>query len=87
MWHENLLDQMPNVELTLLLSQYAIARYLGVRRKNSLTETVRAWREYTPAQLPLPHPSPRNNRWLKKNPWFVGDVLPYMKRRVRKLVA
>ena len=74
---------MPDVELTLLLSQYAHAYYLRERRKKTVTETVRAWREYQPVYLPLPHPSPRNNIWLKKNPWFQDDVLPHLRKTVR----
>jgi uracil-DNA glycosylase len=86
LWHEKLLASLPEVKLTLLMSTYAQAYYLGADRKKTLTDTVRAWREYTPAFLPLPHPSPRNNRWLKKNSWFEGDVLPYLRRRVRGLM-
>ena len=83
-WHDAVLERMPDVKLTVLLSQYAHARYLGARRKESLTHTVRAWKEYRPRYLPLPHPSPRNNIWLKKNPWFEDEVLPYVRRRVRR---
>jgi uracil-DNA glycosylase len=83
-WHEELLRRMPDVKLTLLLSQHAHARYLSHGRKASLTETVRAWREYWPRIIPLPHPSPRNNIWLKKNPWFVQDVLPYLRPRAKQ---
>ena len=53
---------------------------------SSLTDTVRAWREYWPAVLPLPHPSPRNNLWLKANPWFADEVLPAVQARVRSLI-
>lgn len=83
LWHEKLLARMPEVRLTLLLSQYALERYLGARAKGSVTETVRAWREYAPQFLPLPHPSPRNNLWLARNPWFEREVLPELRRRVR----
>lgn len=85
-WHVAVLERMPDVKLTVLLSQYAHARYLGSRRKESLTDTVRAWKEYRPRYLPLPHPSPRNNIWLKRNPWFEHDVLPYVRRRVRQVL-
>ncbi len=84
-WHEPLLDALPQVELTLLLSQYAIGQYLGTRCKKTLTETVRSWEEYAPRYIPLPHPSPRNNRWLRKNPWFEEDVLPYLRQRIEAL--
>ncbi len=86
LWHEPLLEKQGGIKLTLLLSRYAHAYYLGTRQKKNLTETVKAWREYTPAILPLPHPSPRNNIWLKKNPWFPAEVLPYLRRRVTMLL-
>ncbi|MDH3591544.1 MAG: uracil-DNA glycosylase family protein [Planctomycetota bacterium] len=86
LWHERLIAMMPAVRLTLLLSRYAHAYVLGDRAKRNLTETVRAWRDYKPRVIPLPHPSPRNNRWLAKNPWFPDDVLPYLRRRVRAVL-
>ena len=61
---------MPNIQLTLLFGRYAQAHYLGDGARPTLTETVRAWQEFAPRIYPLPHPSPRNRRWLKKNPWF-----------------
>lgn len=86
-WHPRLLPMLKNVKLTLLLGQYAQAYFLGGRRKVSLTETVAAWREYIPAHLPLPHPSPRNIGWFKANPWFERDVVPMLRERVRKVFA
>jgi uracil-DNA glycosylase len=85
-WHEELLVRMPQVKLTVLLSQYAHTRYLGHRRKATVTETVKAWKEYRPRRIPLPHPSPRNNIWLKKNPWFSEQVLPYLRQRVKHVL-
>lgn len=82
-WHPRILEQL-DVRLTLLLGQYAQARYLGDRRGRSLTETVRQWRTYGTNTLPLPHPSPRNNRWHAKNPWFSGEVLPVLRRRLTR---
>ena len=87
LWHPKLLPLMPAIELTLLVGLYAQARYLGKQRQASLTETVHAFRDYGPAYMPLPHPSWRNTAWLKKNPWFERDLLPVLRRRVRKLVA
>lgn len=87
LWHGQLLPLLTEVKLTLLIGQYAQRYVLADRRKSNLTETVKAWREFTPEYLPLPHPSPRNNIWLKKNDWFTGDVLPYLKRRVCKAVS
>jgi uracil-DNA glycosylase len=85
-WHQKLLERMPSVKLTLLLSQYAHARYLRERRKATLIATVKAWREYRPRCVPLPHPSPRNNIWLKKNPWFAEELLPYLRRCVKQIL-
>ncbi len=87
LWHPRLAPLLPGIELTLLIGQYAQAYYLGQSRLSSLTETVRAWRDYRPRFLPLPHPSWRNTGWLKRNPWFAHEVVPYLRRRVRKLLA
>ncbi len=81
-WHEPLLSRLSNVRLVLLLSQYAQKGYLGDRQKDTLTATVRAFKDYGPRYLPLPHPSPRNNLWLKRNPWFERTLLPELRRRV-----
>jgi len=80
-WRKPLLKLMPNIQLTLVIGQYAIDWHLGDKKKNNLTETVKAWKEYWPDHLPLPHPSPRNNIWLKKNGWFQGEVLPELKKQ------
>ena len=86
-WHPRLLPLLPKVRLTLLVGQHAQAHVLGTRRKPSLGETVRAWRDYLPAHLPLPHPSPRNVGWFKANPSFEGEVLPVLRARVHALLA
>ncbi len=85
LWHPPLLAALPAVELTLLVGLYAQRRYLGARRRN-LTETVRAWAEYAPEYLPLPHPSWRNTGWLKRNPWFEAELVPELRNRVRALL-
>lgn len=86
-WRKKLLAQLPNIELTLVIGQYAQDWHLGARQKANLTETVRAWEEYWPKLLPLPHPSPRNNIWLKKNPWFEKEVIPKLKRIVQEILV
>ncbi len=85
-WLPRLLPLLPEIRLTLLIGQYAQAHYLKDRRKDSLTETVRAWKEYAPEFLPLPHPSPRNIRWFRTHPWFENEVVPELRRRSGKLL-
>ena len=84
-WREQLLGHLARVELTLVLGQYAQAYHFGKGRQ-SLTELVKSWRTYWPHMVPLPHPSPRNNLWLRRNPWFEEDVLPSLRKRVAELV-
>lgn len=86
-WHPVLLPRLPQVRLTLLVGRFAIEGLLGPARKASLTDTVRAWREYGPGLFPLPHPSPRNIAWFKRNPWFADDVLPALRTRVREALG
>ena len=85
-WRVPLMAVLANVKLTLVIGQYAQAWHLGDRQKPTLTETVRAWQAYWPKHLPLPHPSPRNNIWLKRNDWFEDEVLPRLRRRVHELI-
>jgi len=93
LWRQPLHEHLGNVQLTLLIGQYAQRYYLGNRFENglnndfettfvSLTHTVKNWRSYLPEFLPLPHPSPRNNIWLRNNPWFEREVLPVLRRCV-----
>jgi uracil-DNA glycosylase len=84
-WRQALLERLPAVELTLVIGLYALRWHLPEAGR-SLTEAVREWRAERPARIPLPHPSPRNNLWFVKNPWFEIEVLPYLRRRVRKLL-
>ena len=83
-WRKPLLAALPNVQLTLVIGQYAQAWHLYPERKRApaVTETVRNWRDFAPQQIPLPHPSPRNNRWLRLNPWFEEEVLPMVRSSV-----
>jgi len=87
LWRGELMALMTSIELTLVIGQYAIAWHLPEQKKETLTNTVRGWREHWPNKLPLPHPSPRNNIWLKKNDWFEGDVIPSLQQRIRSLLA
>jgi uracil-DNA glycosylase len=77
-WHEQLLGHMPRVTTTLLVGTYAQQYYLGKSRLN-LTQRVQKWREYAPDCWPLPHPSPRNQFWLRRNPWFEEEVVPALR--------
>jgi uracil-DNA glycosylase len=87
LWHPPLRAALPGVALTLLVGSYAQGYYLGKRRRDSLTETVRAWRDYQPDFVPLPHPSWRNTAWLKRNPWFEAELVPELRRRITILVG
>lgn len=84
-WHQRIFDQLPAIELTLLIGQYAQHYYLG-RSHKTLAERVRAWRDYGPERIPLVHPSPRNRRWLQRNPWFELELIPQLRQRVQRLL-
>jgi uracil-DNA glycosylase len=85
-WHDRLMAALEGVELTLCIGQYAIAYHMPQPKGRTLTDTVRDWRTVWPGHLPLPHPSGRNNGWLKRNPWFAAEVLPALRARIRDLV-
>lgn len=86
-WRTRLMASMPNIALTLVIGQYAQAWHLPDTSTQSLTDTVKGWRDHWPALLPLPHPSPRNNIWLKRNPWFETDVVAVLRARVREVAG
>nr|WP_246152040.1 uracil-DNA glycosylase family protein [Roseospira navarrensis] len=88
-WHPPLLAGLPRVGLTLLVGQYAQARYLGDRRARTMTETVRGFAAplAEAGRLPLPHPSWRNTAWLRRNPWFETELLPVLRARVAALLT
>lgn len=86
-WRARLLSRLPNIELTLVIGQYAIAWHLPSSKGQSVTATVKDWRSHWPAQIVLPHPSPRNNIWLKKNPWFEDELLPPLRDRIQTLLG
>ena len=81
LWHERLLEQLPDLQLRLLIGKYAQDYYLGTKQQ-SLAATVESFADYLPDCLPLPHPSPRNIRWFRNHPWFEAEVLPVLRERV-----
>jgi uracil-DNA glycosylase len=85
-WRAPLLSHLKKLRLTVVIGQYAMAHHLPNER-GSLTETVQAWQSLGPTVMPLPHPSPRNNLWLKRNPWFELDLLPVLRARVANVFA
>ncbi len=84
-WREQLLAQLTQLEVTLVIGAYAQAYHIGKSGKN-LTQLVKSWETYWPCLVPLPHPSPRNNIWLKRNPWFTEDLLPRLKTRISQVL-
>ncbi|TQL66617.1 uracil-DNA glycosylase [Nocardioides albertanoniae] len=84
-WHPRLIHEMPHISLTLVIGSYAQQHYLG--GKDSLTERVRSFRDQLPDRFPLVHPSPLNFRWQARNPWFVTDVLPELRRHVADAIG
>jgi uracil-DNA glycosylase len=85
-WHERLLKHLPNLEVTVLVGQYAQRHYLGSRRMASMTETVKAFAAYRPHFFPLPHPSWRSIIWMRKHAWFERCVIPELRKVVRKAI-
>ena len=84
-WRQSVLDHLTGIRLTLVLGRYAQIYHLGATFR-SVTEAVVSWRDYWPEKLPLPHPSPRNQAWFKKNRWFEEEILPRLRERVKELV-
>lgn len=84
-WHTPVLDQIENKQLIILIGSYAQKYYLKNAVKNTLTNTVKNYEEYLPKYVPLPHPSPRNNIWLKKNNWFEKNVIPQLKLSIKNI--
>ena len=82
-WHLKVLNLLPDIGMTLLIGQYAQNYYLTDKPK-TLTETVRQWKKWAPKYIPMPHPSPRNTLWLRKNPWFEDEVVPFIREYVHQ---
>jgi len=85
-WRAPLLARLPHIELTLVIGRYAMDWHLPAA-SGSVTEVVQRWREYWPAIVPLPHPSPRNGAWLKRNPWFADELLPALRQRIAGILT
>lgn len=84
-WHPTIFDALKQIEVYILIGSYAQKYYLKKQSKKNLTETVKDFKEYLPHYIVLPHPSPRNNIWLKKNPWFEKELIPELKGVIRSL--
>jgi len=85
-WRQQALSLMPNIELTLVIGKYAQAFHFKIKNP-SVTTLVADWETYWPSRIPLPHPSPRNNIWLRKNPWFEKQLLPPLKQRIADILS
>lgn len=87
LWHTRILQQMPSIELMVLIGQYAQKYYLGNGKHGNLTEMVRNYRDYSPRYFPLVHPSPLNFRWFNKNKWFEKEVIPALQARIKQILT
>ena len=87
LWHDALLQAMPHIEMTILIGLYAQKYYLKEKGYKTLTDNVRHLDEFLPNYWPVPHPSPRNIAWYKRNPWFEQDLLPALGHRVQEILA
>ena len=85
-WHQSILELLPDIELTILIGQYAQKYYLHQKGTVKLTETVQHYQDYLPDFFPLVHPSPRNQIWMAKNPWFEAEVVPELQALVQKII-
>lgn len=85
-WHEQLLQQMPEIEFFILVGSYTIKYYLNLKSSAKTTEVIRDFEKYLPKYFPLIHPSPRNNIWLAKNPWFEPQLVPELQKRIAQLM-
>ena len=86
-YHREILDELTNIEMTVLIGKYSMDYYLKGRMKRNLTETVRSYEEYLPKYFPIVHPSPLNFRWQAKNSWFMEEVVPVLAERVAKILG
>lgn len=84
-WRRRILDQLGSVEFTVIIGRYALDWHLPAYKDRTLTQVVQHWRDHWPDKIVLPHPSPRNNRWIKSNPWFETEVVPELRTRIASL--
>lgn len=91
LWHDKLFSQLPNLQLKILVGSYAQKYYLadqpGYKKSDTLTKTVQNWQNFAPEFFPLVHPSPRNQLWLRKNPWFEEELLTPLRERVERVLS
>ncbi len=85
-WHDELLSHLSADRLDVIIGRYAQDRYIETNEK-TLTAVVEKWRDHLPNKIVMPHPSPRNRRWLSQNPWFETDAVPELQRRVAEVLA
>jgi len=85
-WRHKLLNRLPNIQSTMVIGKYA-QDYHFSQPKKSVTQLVENWHEYWSNRIPLPHPSPRNNLWLRKNPWFEAELVPLIQGRIKEILA
>ncbi|WP_413628163.1 uracil-DNA glycosylase family protein [Fructilactobacillus vespulae] len=85
-WHPELLQRMPNLQLIILIGAYSQRFYLKLPTKTKITDVVADYQKYLPKYFPIVHPSPRNNIWMAKNPWFATEVIPALQKRVAEII-
>lgn len=85
-WHPRMLAEMPKVSLIILVGAYAQHYYLPIKKSETMTAVIKQYKTFGPKYLPIVHPSPRNNIWLRKNPWFEDKIVPKLQARVRELM-
>jgi len=85
-WRQKLMSELGEIEFTLIIGQYAMDWHLRDKKKKTVTETVKSYEEFWPDHAVLPHPSPRNNIWLRRNPWFEEEIIPKIQNRIRTLL-
>ena len=86
-WRNELLKSLPAIELTVVMGKYALDWHIGTAQGRTLKETVKNWRQFWPDIVPLPHPSPRNIRWFRQNPWFEADIIPCLQQKVAGILG